>query len=419
MTRLLQSGTQAYIKNFSYDRPEHETVDLDATPLGVSFVSDRETACAGLADHPKLPPTKPFSSLWLRAFIESLVALILCLVVVSFWVLRREINEFRATQLLFPTYCTSLHDGKSMIAIVAPRLSFESQRKTHLVQNDFSTELPPTRLDFPIDNPVCIDVASNGENLFVGTADGTVYCVDLKGTKSLTVLRDSTIGGYPLGLASSQDGKTLVTLDLTGLYAWNVEIGNYEQEPGQGHQRWHQRSEPVSCFAIFPDSKTGVCCRTNQGQIELAEFSIETGEIKLIIERMPSLIEKLTISPDGEFLVCLMQSGEINLFNRPLSSELWKRCVIPGLGTGSSFIASFSPNAAILITSDMDGSRLVAWNLAEKKVEHEFDVHYRNSVMMGCEFLDDNRMLSWGQDNILRVWDLHAASPVREVKLQQ
>ena len=390
MTRLLQSGTQAYIKNFSYDRPEQETVGLDATPLGVSFVSDRETACVGLADHPKLPPTKPFSSLWIRAFIESLVALILCLVVVSFWVLRREINEFRATQLLFPTYCTSLHDGKSMIAIVAPRLSFES-----------------------------IDVASNGENLFVGTADGTVYCVDLKGTKSLTVLRDSTIGGYPLGLASSQDGKTLVTLDLTGLYAWNVEIGKYEHEPGQGHQRWHQRSEPVSCFAILPDSKTGVCCRTNQGQIELAEFSIETGEIKLIIERMPSLIEKLTISPDGEFLVCLMQSGEINLFNRPSSSELWKRCVIPGLGSGSSFVASFSPIAAMLITSDMDGSRLVAWNLAEKKVEHEFDVHYRNSVMMGCEFLDDNRVLSWGQDNILRVWDLHATSPVREVKLQQ
>ena len=73
----------------------------------------------------------------------------------------------------------------------------------------------------------------------------------------------------------------------------------------------------------------------------------------------------------------------------------------------------------MLITSDMDGSRLVAWNLAEKKVEHEFDVHYRNSVMMGCEFLDDNRVLSWGQDNILRVWDLHATSPVREVKLQQ
>lgn len=394
-------------------------MDFDARPLGLSVVSDRETSSEGSADHPKLPPTKRFSSLWLRAFIESLVALILCLVVVSFWVMRREINEFQATQLLFPTYCTSLHDGKSMIAIVAPRLSFESQRKTHLVQQDFSTELPTTRLDFPIDHPVCIDVASNGANLFVGAADGTVYSIDWKGTKSLTVLRDSMIGGYPLGLASSQDGKSLVTLDLTGLYAWNVEIGNYKHEPGQGYQRWHQGSESVSCFAIFPDSKTGVCCRTNQGQIELAEFSIETGETKLIIQRMPSLVEKLTISPDGEFIVCSMQSGEIILFNRPLPSESWKRCVIPGLGTGSSFIASFSPNTSMLITSDSDGGRLVAWNLAEKKREREFDVHYRNSVMMGSEFLDDNRMVSWGQDNILRVWDLHKTSSVREVNLRQ
>ncbi len=304
-----------------------------------------------------------------------------------------------------------------MIAIVAPRVTFESPQKTHLVKYDFSMELPPTRLDFPLSNPVCVDVAPNGANLFVGDADGAVYSIDLNGTKSITVLRDRVISGYPLGLASSLDGKTLVTLDLTGLSAWNVEVGDHELE--QGHQRWNQASEPVSCFAILPDSKTGVCCRTIQSQTELAEFSIETGEIKSIIGRMPSLVEKLAISPDAQFLVALLQSGEILLFHRPLSSDLWTSYVIPGLRTGSSFIARFSPDASMLITSNIDGDRLVVWNLAERKVQHEFDVHDRNTMMFGCEFLDDNRVVSWGPDHILRVWDLHKTSFVQQVELKQ
>ncbi|MFY8202347.1 MAG: WD40 repeat domain-containing protein, partial [Pirellula staleyi] len=271
--------------------------------------------------------------------------------------------------------------------------------------------------DFPLSNPVCVDVAPNGANLFVGDADGAVYSIDLNGTKSITVLRDRVISGYPLGLASSLDGKTLVTLDLTGLSAWNVEVGDHELE--QGHQRWNQASEPVSCFAILPDSKTGVCCRTIQSQTELAEFSIETGEIKSIIGRMPSLVEKLAISPDAQFLVALLQSGEILLFHRPLSSDLWTSYVIPGLRTGSSFIARFSPDASMLITSNIDGDRLVVWNLAERKVQHEFDVHDRNTMMFGCEFLDDNRVVSWGPDHILRVWDLHKTSFVQQVELKQ
>lgn len=304
-----------------------------------------------------------------------------------------------------------------MIAIVAPRVTFESPRKTHLVKYDFSMELPPTRLDFPISNPVCMDVTPNGAHLFVGDADGRVYSIDFNGTKSLTVLRDSVISGYPLGLASSQDGKTLVTLDLTGLYAWNVEMGDHQLE--LGYQRWHQASEPVSCFAILPDSKTGVCCRTIQGQTELAEFSIETGEIKSIIQRMPSPVEQLAVSPDAQFLVALLQSGEILLFHRPLSSDLWTSYVIPGLRTGSSFIARFSPDASMLVTSNLGCDRLVVWNLAEKRVQHEFDVYDRNNRMFGCEFLDDNRVVSWGPDHILRVWDLHETSSVQQVELQQ
>ncbi|MEQ1824526.1 MAG: WD40 repeat domain-containing protein [Pirellula sp.] len=359
-------------------------------------------------------PVVPKYSQWSKAFIQSLETVLLCVIAVGFLFLPQELRRLRAKPKGYATSCIPLPDGKLLISIALR--SIKEQRTEHgttrILLRDLFQSPHTTRFLLPNMSPRCLAVDSLGDRLFLGDTDGALYSTSLRRSDNATLLLGHVVKSHPSSMLCTLDGTSLMVQDHFGLYAWNVDIRSLEH----GSPRWCVIASSISCFEIYPDSLTAICVHNREGNSDLWEINIQTGDSQPILKKIGRQVEKLVISPCGGFLASLEENGEIALFCRGSNAESWQPYSIPGLIASPTMIASFSPQSDVLITSHDDSRRftLLAWDLKRKAVNREFDA---KCTVIGCVFVNDKQFVSLGTDNTLRVWNQQNASPEREIKL--
>ncbi len=355
----------------------------------------------------------PVPSTWRTALLKSMAATLACVGVVGIPFLPKEIERQRVKPDILTYECVPMTDGKSIIAQLHDNDNASTAGKfsRRLVLIDLSVDPPASRSLLPDIDPVCFALDLADERLFVGDANGAITNRSIDPEAEWFWPFGRGLKGTQKSISCAADGQTLMVQDETCLYAWNIAEQGALVTP-----RWCRVDPEISCFAIHPNSQTVLCAQQGLDGDDIAEIDIHTGDRRTVFSQIGRQIDKLLISANGVFLVAVEHKGEVVLLQRPDDQQRWKRFTIPGLRTGESKVATFSPHGPLLITSNQAINRLCVWDLERRELRHQFDE--RNSSVIGCCFLDADHILSWNLDHKLVVWNLEQAAEEREISFR-
>ncbi len=347
----------------------------------------------------------PRASQWFRALAETVTAMLICLIASGILFLNRKTEPDKPF-----CYAGVLAPDRGSFFLIAESWTGQQSKRQLVEACDVAYELPKFRRLLPEIDPICIAAEPNGARLFVSDVDGNVCVV---GTDSRTPFFLGHVAkGNACGMACSEDGTTLIVRDFCGLFAWNVD----SQSNDYAKPRWYQVGQTLNCFALDPNSKTGIAVRLGPENSELIEFNLRTGELDGSIGVVSGCVHKIVIAPNSRWMVALQDGGAIQLFSRASVELPWQLDRIAGLSSCPSLIARFSADSQLLVTGSSEGDGLIVWKLEQQEVQ--LQTNAVGNVIVDCEFLDSTHILSWTNvDANLHIWNLHSASPEREFKV--
>ncbi len=119
---------------------------------------------------------------WRRAFVESMLATIICALVVGIVFLPREIDRVRAKPAERILFCAPAADGKSIYSVIASINMWEADaiHATRLVTCGVTAIAPNARAVCENLGPQCATLEANSGRLFVGDARGGLHFVNLQ-----------------------------------------------------------------------------------------------------------------------------------------------------------------------------------------------------------------------------------------------
>ena len=90
-----------------------------------------------------------------------------------------------------------------------------------------------------------------------------------------------------------------------------------------GNLRWYMADPSIVCFATYPDSQTGIYCRSahDENTSQLMEFKMQTGEVDPILLSITAKIKRIAISSNGQFLAGIVDNGQVILLHRHSAQE--------------------------------------------------------------------------------------------------
>jgi WD40 repeat protein len=330
-------------------------------------------------------------------------------VVVGIFFVPDEISRLKTRPSVRADFSRVSSDGRAVITIAGVKASKDWNHQ--LLLHDLSHNPPGVWSLLPDRNPICAALDSVNHRLFVGDASGALLVTSQQRSAdgSSRVLGHG-LQGWCQSIACSPDGKLLVAHDMVAVYAWDVDVRHPRSLP-----LWCRVDPSISCFAITPDSRSVIFSKNSNHGSNLLELDVRTGETRTKLASLDQTVERLVMSADGKFMACLGIAGEMTLFQWHSTGQSWKPRMISGLCSGKSRIATFSKNEELLITTDQTNHRLVAWDLERGVVLRSYDK--QSSELLGCEFFDSDKLLSWSSDGKLQIWNLRDAAPVRQIQL--
>jgi WD40 repeat protein len=345
---------------------------------------------------------------WAKSFCMSLSAVTVFALGVGVVFVPPEIERWSRHPLVSVRHCQRLEQGRTAVTLIK---ELQDQDRSHfnsrIMMHDFARGQSQDLSILTNHEPTCITVDSKRRQLFIADEQGSIYSQDLRIQTDFAVLVGRHINCKAHTLKCSDDGKTLISLDIRGVYVWDLD---------QWDLRWFQRDTPMTCIAVLPDSRSMICGQPFGQGTRLVEVDLYSAESTTIFTSEQLNWRYLAVSPDGQYLAAMAMEGEVLILRRGADGKSWQGRTIPELRTGQiEFIAAFSPESDRLVTRHSDGQRLVVWNLQQEQCVAE--LAGETSLLLGSEFLDDERLLSWGLDGRIRVWDLSQGLVTRRVTL--
>ncbi|GMU20323.1 MAG: hypothetical protein AMXMBFR13_04200 [Phycisphaerae bacterium] len=278
-------------------------------------------------------------------------------------------------------------EGGNLLAVSPDRSLLASQRGTGRIVVRETNEWQ-TLLDLPVhDSPLTsLTFSPDGQKLICYCVGGQVRAVDLKSHKRGPHLKLLRALGSPV---SSPSG-------------WLAAIGPAGQSTGIQTFTWPEAS-PIwttpayatafVCLALSPDSRL-LATGNSIGEIVLLDAA--TGSEALRWNAHQNAVLSLHFSPDSELLVSASGDGRPAVWN----SRTGQRVAVFNQHAGAVTTASFAPDGRLIASAGVDRAIRI-WTL---------DGHQRRALrghhgaITALSFLDDESLVSIGDDSYLRVW---------------
>jgi WD40 repeat protein/tRNA A-37 threonylcarbamoyl transferase component Bud32 len=268
----------------------------------------------------------------------------------------------------------------------------------------------------------------DGASVLTGSLDGTARLWDAATGRPRGELLGHP-GGTVMALAFSPDGQFVATSgrvatpDLKGRdpRTWDVRLWRTSDYQMAGPPR--ALRGPCRNLAFSPDGRSLAAAagptyddplaatpRNNSG--ELRQWRVATGELLTLPVQLPSALEAVVYSPDGQLLLTGCRFGRARFFLAASGTPLAGPAELQHEGVVGN--AAFSPDGRLALTATTGaGNRPAAarlWQIPPGLIAHNLGGH-RSSITVVAASKDGNRLLSAATDGTARLWDTQTWRP--------
>jgi WD40 repeat protein len=210
------------------------------------------------------------------------------------------------------------------------------------------------------------------------------------------------------GGAFNPDGTKVLSWSygISALYVW-------ESSTGQRLHKLEGHTEAVNNGAFSPDGKLIV---TGSQDHTLRVWDVATGKQRLFLEGHKDDCGGC-FSPDGKRIVSAGggDDGTIRGWDAATGKEVWKLTEQAIVDFRLSSSSLFSPDGTRLLS--LWGDTVRVWEVATGKAVATLA---GSTAVIGANFLPDGqRVVSWGKDKMLRIWNLADGKEVRNLDLRE
>ena len=256
-------------------------------------------------------------------------------------------------------------DSEKMLSSAASKFYIENFHRGAAFERDVSTHCRITAA-----------AMSNAENVVVTGCDNGI--VSLFNVPELSEIYKFNLESRVSGITFSEDDKKLsVTTADKGIFVIDIQaktaenrmgsaFGGNETEFGKVAEKWYQKeNEKIESFALSPDKKT-ILAGSESGKI--AVFSREKKEFVNSLSFWTSPIVSINFQHDGSHFLTVSKEGRIMLWDTEKKMPLF---VIDGHDSAVS--AAFFAGTDRVISAGEDGL-LRVWKRHDKQVTETFDI---------------------------------------------
>jgi WD40 repeat protein/energy-coupling factor transporter ATP-binding protein EcfA2 len=256
--------------------------------------------------------------------------------------------------------------------------------------------------------PCGLASSTDGRRMVSGDTDGTIRTWTTADNSPVQELRGLT--GAVCRLALSANGHTLVSGGTDGtVRIWNLpDSGDPIVLAGDGNQ--------IQAVAISPDSRH-VAIASVDGTVRVWDPAGTAAPV--FIGTHDGSANSVTYSADGHSIASTGSDGTVRIWNadyprnQVFSAHHDATVVLRGHDADS---AVFSPDGKSVVSAGWDGT-IKVWNVAEVKNPVVLRGH-QGPVWAAAPSPDGRQVASYGQDNTIRLWDTHGQPPVRTAARQ-
>jgi WD40 repeat protein len=337
------------------------------------------------------------------AVFVSLVAVLCLTSVVAGLGLLLEADRLSEPEYVSVTDCLVSEDGKSAISLFWSQHARGPARPARLAAHSLATNRPRVKILWPQIAPTSIAASLVDDRIFVAGQEGAIYLVRASDAQTAPRLLTTQPGGDVRALECSPDGRMLLATATRGVRAWSTDSGDL---------LWQRDDLSANGVSFDPGSRRLVCGLMDG---EVIELDAATGRTLRGVTRMPFAVNEVRISPCGRWLACVGYERRVVLVQWADGDRIWQSSG-PVNCAGSFRVLSFSPSGRLLVTAAAtDVSHLTIWETATGRTLGMLRGH--EGVMLGARFVDEGRLVSWGTDGTVRIWDVERAAAVAITRL--